>query len=377
MMATALEPNAYRTAFEGLRGEWGDREAGWLTELRQTAFDRFLTKGFPTTRDPEWRHTDVAAIARTEFQLAQRLPCPAIRPEVQKRLDFGGAFTGWEIVFVDGRYCPDLSSAAEIEDVRILRLADVLRREPERLLPFFSKVANGPQESPFTSLNTAFFEDGALVEIAAHTTPRAPIHLIYYATGEGGGKPSISHPRTLIVARPGSEATVVETYAGRQDTAYFTNAVTEVVVEEGAGLDHYKLEREGHGGHHVATLSARLGRDSRFSDTAVLIGGRLVRNDVQVGFAGEGGECTLNGLFVTGGEHVHDAHTRDRPCGAPLHQSRAVQGDPEWPLPGGLHGPGAGPEGRPEDRRPADEQEPALVPGGAGPHHAPTPDPGR
>lgn len=309
MTAAALEPNAYRTAFEGFLRERATQETSWLGEMRQTALDRFLARGFPTTRDEDWRHTSVAPIAKTEYARAERLPCPAIRPEVQKRLDFGGAFTGWEIVFVDGRYCSDLSSVAEIDDVHILCLADVLRRQPERLAPFLSKIANGPQESAFTSLNTAFFEDGALVEITPRATPSAAIHLIYYSTGEGGGRPSISHPRTLIVARPGSQATVVETYAGRENAAYFTNAVTEVVVEEAASLDHYKLAREGHSAHHVATLSARLGRNSHFADTAVLVGGRLVRNDVEVAFTGEGGECTLNGLFVSGGEQIHDTHT--------------------------------------------------------------------
>jgi len=307
--AAALAPNAYRIAFEDLVRERAGRETAWLTTMRQAALDRFLAGGFPTTRDEEWRHTSVAAIAKAEFVRAEPVPCPAIRPQVQKRLGFGGAFTGWEIVFVDGRYCSDLSSLAEIEDVHILRLADVLRRAPERLTPFLSKIADGPQESPFTSLNTAFFEDGALVEIAAGATPGAAIHLIYYSTGAGAGKPSVSHPRTLIVAHRGSQATVVETYAGPEGAAYFTNAVTEVVVETGASLDHYKLDRESHAGHHVGTLSARLERDSRLADCAVLVGGGIVRNDVEVRFAGEGGECTLNGLMVSGGDQVHDAHT--------------------------------------------------------------------
>ncbi len=308
MTAAVLGTSAYRAAFEDRVRERA-RETAWLTEMRQDALERFLSGGFPTSRDEEWRHTNIAAIARTDFARAERVPCPAIRPEAQRRLDFGGAFTGWEIVFVDGRYCSDLSSVAEVGDVQILRLADVLQREPERLAPFLSRIADGPQESPFTSLNTAFFEDGALVEIVAGATPRAAIHLIYYSTGAGGGKPSLSHPRTLIVAHRGSQATVVETYAGTEGAAYFTNAVTEVVVETGAGLDHYKLDRESHGAHHVATLSARLERDSRFSDCAVLVGGSIVRNDVLVRFAGEGGECTLNGLFVSGGDQVHDAHT--------------------------------------------------------------------
>lgn len=310
MSAAVAGPlSAYREAFAVLAQERAGLDARWLSELRQAALERFLERGFPSTRDEEWRQTNVAPIAAASFRRTERVPCPAIRPETQKRLDFGGAFTGWEIVFVDGRYCPELSSVAEIDDIHISSLGQMARKHPDRIARHLSRVANGAGESPFTSLNTAFFENGAYVEISPKTTPKAAIHLIYFATGGPATAPTISHPRTLIVAGEGSEATVVETYAGTEGAHYLTNAVTEVVVENGARLDHYKLDRESHSGHHVATLAVRLARGSVFSDAAVLIGGRLVRNDVQVAFTEEGGECALNGLFVAGGEQLMDAHT--------------------------------------------------------------------
>jgi len=86
--------------------------------------------------------------------------------------------------------------------------------------------------------------------------------------------------------------------------------VTEVVVGDNASVDHYKLQREGGAGLHIATLSARLGRDSRFSDHSIALGAALSRTDIDVRFEAEGGECVLNGLFVLDGRRVSDTHSR-------------------------------------------------------------------
>src|SRR6185436_16583376 len=97
---------------------------------------------------------------------------------------------------------------------------------------------------------------------------------------------------------------------GLDGEAYLTNAVTEVQLEAGARLDHYKLQRESDRAFHVATLAVRLERDAVFSDHAVCLGGSLVRQDIDVLLDGEGAECALNGLFMAGGRQHMDTHTR-------------------------------------------------------------------
>ena len=103
---------------------------------------------------------------------------------------------------------------------------------------------------------------------------------------------------------------MVESYAGNDGPVYFTNAVSEAALEDGAVLDHYMLQREGSESFHVATLAARQGRGSRLSDHSLTLGGSLHRRDVETAFTGEGGECVLNGLFVAGGRQHMDTHTR-------------------------------------------------------------------
>jgi len=135
-----------------------------------------------------------------------------------------------------------------------------------------------------------------------------PIHLLFVTIADG--EPTVAHPRNLLLIEVAAKATVVESYVGWGDGAYFTNAVTEAVVREGARLDHYKLQRESEKAYHVATLQVHQERASSVSDNSISFGGALVRNDVNAWFADEGGELALDGLYVLGGRQHVDNHTR-------------------------------------------------------------------
>ena len=50
-------------------------------------------------------------------------------------------------------------------------------------------------------------------------------------------------------------------------------------------------------------------RDSIFSSHSIAFGGALVRNDVVAVLDGEGGDCTLNGLYLADGWRLIDNHT--------------------------------------------------------------------
>src|SRR5205823_2829572 len=100
-------------------------------------------------------------------------------------------------------------------------------------------------------------------------------------------------------------------YVGTDGT-YFANAVTEVFLGENAHLDHYKMQRESKQAFHFETLQVRQERGSNFCSHAVTLGGRLVRNEINVVVAAEGCETTLNGLYVAGGtQHVDNRTTID------------------------------------------------------------------
>jgi Fe-S cluster assembly protein SufD len=293
----------YRAHFEALGA---DGAPAWVQTLRADAFERFAARGFPGPREEAWRHTNVTPIAKAAF--ARPEPGRTVPDERLRQLDFGGAFTGWELVFVDGRFSPALSSASTYDGVRILSLREALSTHGDQVRAHLARLAPPAETDPFRTLSAALVEDGAFVELSPGVAPTAPIHLVFYSTGDAA-RPLASHPRSLIIAGRGCQATVVETYAGAEGGVYLTNAVTEIVVEEGARVDHYKLQREAEGAFHVSTLAVELARDATFSDHNVCVGGALVRQHLEARFAGQGGDCALFGLFIGDGTQHHDSHT--------------------------------------------------------------------
>jgi Fe-S cluster assembly protein SufD len=296
----AEEKDVFRAKFERFAEGLSRSDAPWLRPLRTAAMARFAEHGFPTARDEEWKGTSVAEIARNVFA----------RPESfgasQAELAAAGfvKLDGPQLVFVNGRLCRELSELRDGQGLRVTGLADVLASDPGRLALHLTSVVSY-EKNAFTALSTALIEDGALVEITGRVAE--PVHLVFYSRPEG--EPTASYPRVLILARRDSAATVVESYLGR-DARALTTCVTEIVLEEGAQLEHLKLQREAGSAFHVHAIGVAQGRGSRFVSRHFALGGALARTDIDTRFDGEGGECELNGLFVASGAQHTDTHTR-------------------------------------------------------------------
>jgi len=290
--------------FAALQRELAGRGPAWLRRMRRDGLERFASVGFPTTRDEEWRTTSVAPIASTRF----RPPGPA--PAAPERLPgLAEAVPGaLRLVFLDGKLvsAPASPPAGGPDGFWAGSLGQALRDAPALLE---SHLAPGDWDgcSAFCALNAAFAEDGGVVLVGDGLQLPQPIHLVYLSTP--GAEPSASHPRTLVVAGRSSSVRVVESYLAAADGVGLTNAVTDVIVGDDASVRHDRLQAESEQAFHVSTLRVRQGRDSRYAGLNLNLGGRLARHDLSVVLDGAGGECTLDGLYVTRGAQHVDNHT--------------------------------------------------------------------
>jgi Fe-S cluster assembly protein SufD len=294
---------SYLTQFARL--EEGSKQS-WIHPLRQSAMQRFADRGFPTTRDEEWRFTNVAPLLEIAFEPAG----PAtVSSETVARFGLG-EWKRSEVVFVNGRFAPEHSSLSGLPNgVLVGSLKEALETNRELVEPYLVD-RSGYLENAFAALNTAFLADGAFVFLRKGSVIEEPIHLLFLSTSSSApGQASVTHPRNLIVAGPGSHARILESYGGVDGEVYFTNAVTEVVAQESAVVDHYKLQRESLRAFHIATLQYQQERSASISSHSISLGGGLVRNDINVVLDGEGGDLTLNGLYVGNGEQHVDHHT--------------------------------------------------------------------
>ena len=279
-----------------------DESGGRIGLLRRSAFARFAELGLPTTQDEDWKYTSLAPLTQIQFAAPTQGKLPTLE-HLDHLAGRSRGDDGIRLVFIDGRYCPELSSrGTRTGGAFIGGLGTAHAERPELVEQDLARHADY-QRNALTALNTAFIEDGAFIHLPAGTVLQAPIHLLFVSSASGNA--TLSQPRNLIVLGAGSQATVVETWAGLSDEVYFTNAVTEVVLGDNARLDHCKLQEESARAFHIALTQVHHGRDSRFSSHSVALGAALARNDVRALFAGEGSECTLNGLYMaTGKQHL-------------------------------------------------------------------------
>ena len=276
-----------------------------IQSIRRAAFDRFASLGFPTTRNEDWHFTSVSPIAEREFT-----PLVAASGDVSRddlaRFTFGAS--GWyTLVFVNGRFAAELSDVGKLPSgLRVWDLATAWTKAPE-VVDRVGKLASYDTQA-FTALNTAFMYDGAVVQISPETELDRPIHLLFVT--DAAAAKAMMHPRNLIVAGRHSKATIIESYVSTSDAMYFTNAVTEVSVGEGATLRHYKMQREGARAFHVGTIEVNQARDSHYVSFSLATGGELTRTNVYTTLDGEGAGATLNGLYMLDGEQHCDHQTQ-------------------------------------------------------------------
>ncbi len=305
MIATTEHTNGFIAGFDRLEQADG-RSDHWFTPVRRDAITQFADLGFPSTRDEEWRYTNVAPIAKTEFSSARDGAAGVSPADITDKLfnDDGCS----RIAFVNGRYCEALSSVRELPPgVKVGALGEAMDTDGDLVAQYLARYAAFDAEA-FIALNTAFVEDGAFIHIPRNTDVTDPIHLVYVTTD--GEQPAATHPRTLIVADVSSRVTVIESYLGVGEGTYLTNAVTEVVARDNAVVDHYKIGRESPNAYHIGTFHAQLSRDANVSSHALSLGGSLVRNNINTVLDGEGAECTLSGLCVLKDTQHVDNHLR-------------------------------------------------------------------
>ena len=294
---------AYLEDFETVTAaEENDPE--WLRPLRRDAIERFGTLGFPTPKNEDWHYTSVAPIAEADFRALTGRTGSA-RIEHLTPFNFGQP-TWPTLVFLNGRFSPELSTGSMPKGIEAMSLDRAWRESPGLVKPHLSRLARFDDAS-FTALNTAFMRDGAVIRIDPDASVDAPVHLMFVSDAEAAK--GVVHPRSLILAGRNSKATVIESYVALGSPGYFTNAVTEVALEEGATLGHYKIQRESARAYHVGTTQVNQARDSHYISFSFAVGAALSRTNIYTTLAGEGSGVTLNGLYMVDGEQHVDHQT--------------------------------------------------------------------
>ena len=294
--------NSYQTAFRSVRES--SRTAAWLELVRGSAMERFEQLGFPSVREEDWKYTNLALLAKEDF-VPVTGSAGAGKAFLLKQFAFPETAEA-HLVVVDGFLREDLSTKSGLGDVVAVDLLSAVEdaRYNKIIRKYLARNA-GYHDNGLTALNTAFLQSGVFLWIPKNVKLERPLQITFVANAANGA----SFPRLLVVADENSSATLVESFVSNDGGKYFTNAIAEIVVKDGAQLEHYRLQRESNNAYHVSTTSAELGRSSRYETTSINLGAQLSRHDVSVVMDHEGAETSVDGLYMAGSDQHTDTHS--------------------------------------------------------------------
>lgn len=279
-----------------------------LQKLRETSSQSLLSTPWPSRKDEPFRFTDISFLRNYEIQ-------PVTIPKDQSFSSFSGFADAPlpNVAIVDGHLVDNLLRLDNLTDgVLVGRLSSL--NFSKEILEKVSEYASTFDGDMFWSLNGVGAPDLVVVYVPEGCRVESPLHLTYFSVeGSEKGEKSlpISNPRVLVVVEKGGEISIVEEYVGVDGgRSYWANPVMEVVIGEGAKVDHSYIQNQSHDAAHTKWTWIRQELGSTYKLVEVSSGGKLSRHNVHVEQVGAETVTELSTFHLVIGNQTQDLHSR-------------------------------------------------------------------
>jgi Fe-S cluster assembly protein SufD len=281
-------------------------DPGGLDKLRKQAFHTFSTLGIPGSKHEEWKYTRIAGLFNKEFQVPADPFTGSVGAEDLKGLRLPGHEEANELVFVNGFYSFSLSRIRS-GNLRVLALEEASSGDFNEVVGKWLGDSSQYQKDGINALNTAFVHGAVFIHAGKSERIEHPVY-IYHIT-DARTVNILSQPRSLMHVNEHADVQVVENYVTLGSNESFTNQVMEIIVENEARLEYYKIQNDGSNTSQVSTTHIRQVGKSFIHAVTISLNGGLVRNNLNVILDAKNCEAHLYGLyFQTGHSHI-DNHT--------------------------------------------------------------------
>jgi Fe-S cluster assembly protein SufD len=261
-----------------------------VARLRDAAFGEVSAKGLPNRRVEDWKYTDLRALMREAQPLADR-PGEAEIAAARALLPLP-EIAAMRVTFVNGWLVPELSDIDAAPDgLTVSPLSDILAADGARALT----LEGVPLDNAAVALNTAFVEHGLVLTIPDGATAARPIHVSNIQVGAAHS----AYGRVLISVGKGASVEIVESHVG-DSAEHQTNTLIGLDIGDGARAVLVKLQDEGLGTLHLATLAARLGAKAELNSFALAAGAAASRQQIYIAFTGDKSKVSVNGAGFAG-----------------------------------------------------------------------------
>ena len=293
-METIIKANITDKLIEAFESLFGD------IQLREQALESFSKQGIPGRKSEEYKYVNMELLLKGDFAFTSSAKISKAQIEA---IDF--LKSAILVVIENGIFNKELSRIENLpKGLQILNIVEAISNSTFQKQ--YSKQAD-INADPFIAMNTAFLSGGVFVHVAKGAVIELPIHIINISSSTGN---RIINSRNLIVVEENAQAKIIESFQTiESNNKMFTNALTEIVVEANAVVDHYKIQDENENGHLLSTTQVLQKKKSVFSTNTFTLNGAFVRNNLNIVLDDEHIESHLNGLYLTKENQVIDNHT--------------------------------------------------------------------
>ena len=279
--------------------------AAVLNALRPEALQQVMTAGLPTTRDEEYKHTDLEAAYAPDYGLnITRIELPS-QPHEAFRCDVPNLSTQLYFLVGDNFYRNDRNR--ELPDgVLAGSLRDMAEAHPELVARYYGRVADMKRDGT-VALNTLLAQDGFFLYIPRHVVLERPIQLVNII---GGGVSMMHNRRILVVAEEGAQAKLlVCDHSEDTGTQHLITQVTEIWAGEGSVVDYYNLEENATCVQRVSSTFVHQEAHSNVLVNGITLRNGATRDNYYIALDGEGAESHLCGMAIADGEKRVDVYS--------------------------------------------------------------------
>lgn len=276
-----------------------------LSGIRKAAFQAFDVQGIPTVRHEEWKYTRISSLFNKEFSISTS-PVTSLRAADIQGLRLPGHDSANELVFINGIYAPDLSSIRST-GLSLVPLEEAAAGEHSDLVAEHFNHSGKYLKDGINSLSTALINGGVFLFVQPKKILKHPVYI--YNITDARISAVLSQPRSLVYVSEAAQVQIIETYATIGASESMTNQVMEIIVEQEAMVEYYKIQNDQATASQVSTTHIRQIGKSVVHTVTVSLNGGIVRNNLHAVLGARFAEAHLYGLYFQRGQAHIDNHT--------------------------------------------------------------------
>jgi len=255
-----------------------------VREGREEAMTTFSQQGFPNKKMEAWRDTDLSTSLSEKYanrfepshgdlSIGEVFQCNIHELET----DQISLLNGWYI---------DKKNPLEVQENGVISgsLAAAMEAYPEIFEAHYGKYADKDKDG-LQALNLAFAQDGFFIYVPDNVVVDKPMQMVSIINWEEG---LFIQTRNLVILGKNSKMTMVHCDDSTNQEAMFKNSVTEVFIDEGANLEHYKLQNLNNQSTLINATWFRQMKGSSLKSNHVTLNGGTIRNYTHTTLDGEG-----------------------------------------------------------------------------------------